>query len=119
MVKRGRPPFRNTWMFPGGFVEYGEHPLKTLKREVKEETGLNFQKACFIDILETRDDPRAPGNLVFFYKVTATGKRIKTDEEENKKIAWFNLKKPPRIGWKAHQNIFKQLQKRGLKKKQI
>lgn len=36
---------RGKWQFPEGGVEFGERPLVALKRELKEETGLNVKKA--------------------------------------------------------------------------
>lgn len=32
------------WLFPGGIVEEGESKEETLKREIKEEVGLNIEK---------------------------------------------------------------------------
>ncbi|MCP4653125.1 MAG: NUDIX domain-containing protein [Candidatus Omnitrophica bacterium] len=40
MIKRSNPPFG--YALPGGFVEYGESVEKSVAREVKEETSLNF-----------------------------------------------------------------------------
>lgn len=34
---------KNTWDLPGGKIEYGEEPLDALRREVKEEVGLNIK----------------------------------------------------------------------------
>lgn len=112
MVKRGRQPHINTWMFPGGFVEYGENPKITLKREVEEETGLKFIKADFIDIVDNKDDYRAPGNLIMFFKVKTSGNKVKTDLKENLDIAWFDYQKPPKIGFKSHLSIFNLLCKK-------
>lgn len=116
LVKRNRPPHQRTWMLPGGFVEYGEHPETTLKREVKEETGLKFKKGNYFQLLENNDDPRTPGNLIIFYRVNVKGKHLKTDKKENSDIAWFDLFKPPKIGFKVHQKVIRLLQKQRLKK---
>ncbi|PIU73066.1 hypothetical protein COS78_04000 [Candidatus Shapirobacteria bacterium CG06_land_8_20_14_3_00_40_12] len=107
MVKRIREPFKNSWMFPGGFIEFGEHPEDTLKREVKEECGLKILQSKLIEVVQTSDDFRAPGNLVFFYKVKTSGRKIKTDNEENSDIRWFGIKKAPKIGWKSQKYILK------------
>ena len=111
LVKRNREPFKGSWMFPAGFVDFGEHPKEALVREIKEETGLRVMKSEFIDIFQAQDDYRNPGHFVFFYKVKVTGSKITTDKEENQDIAWFSIKNPPEISWKSHRYVMKLLKK--------
>ena len=42
LAKRGIEPFKHGWNIIGGFLNYGENPMDGLKREVKEETNLDF-----------------------------------------------------------------------------
>lgn len=88
-----RNPHEDTWMFPAGFVSFGEHPKETVVRELQEETGLNAKVVKLIDVIQVDDDPRSLGHFGFFYAVTVTGKIKPTDKEEN-----------------SHQQIIKQLE---------
>ncbi len=40
---RAREPYRGQVDVPGGFLEVGEHPVEGLKREVREELGLEIE----------------------------------------------------------------------------
>ena len=46
VVRRGRPPSVGLWSIPGGRVEPGESDQDAVRREVREETGLQ------VDVLE-------------------------------------------------------------------
>jgi len=117
LVKRNRDPHKNTWNLPAGFVEYREHPEAALRREIKEETGLVVTRARFINFIESDEDPRSPGHLVFFYYVSATGKIRNNDPNENKEVAWFDINNLPEIGWPTHQEILRLLKKKNRKER--
>jgi 8-oxo-dGTP diphosphatase len=52
MVRRGQEPGAGRWSIPGGSVELGETLEQALKREVREETGLEIEVGEFAGIAE-------------------------------------------------------------------
>ncbi len=53
IIQRSNPPFG--WALPGGFVDYGESLEEAVKREAKEETGLDLIE---IKQFHTYSDPK-------------------------------------------------------------
>lgn len=106
LVQRNREPHKGTWMFPAGFVDFGEHPGDTVVREVEEEVGLRVENLTLLDVLQVEDDPRSMGHFGFFFRVEVKNWDIKNnDEEENSGIGWFDLDNLPIIGWRSHRRI--------------
>lgn len=44
LIKKANGPYKGKLDLPGGSLEFGEKPEKTLIREMKEETGLDITK---------------------------------------------------------------------------
>ena len=58
LIKRAGEPGRGLWSIPGGLVELGEKIKDAVRREVKEETGLEVKVNEIADVTEiiTRDE---------------------------------------------------------------
>ncbi len=42
LLKRNKDPFIDQWSLPGGKIDSGEHTDQAVKREIKEETGIDL-----------------------------------------------------------------------------
>ena len=66
LVERGGKPLQGYWSLPGGLVEPGEPLEDAVRREVKEETGLEIQPMRLFEIFQRimRD---AKGRVEYHY----------------------------------------------------
>lgn len=83
---------RKYYFFPGGHVEFGEDAKKALKREIREELGLNMKECFFIGSSEhffTEDGKKYHEiNLAFQTKIGG----VKTESKEDH-LQFFLLNK--------------------------
>jgi ADP-ribose pyrophosphatase YjhB (NUDIX family) len=52
LIKRGNEPSKDKWTIPGGLVDIGENLEVAVMRETKEETCLDVENPCLIDVVD-------------------------------------------------------------------
>jgi 8-oxo-dGTP diphosphatase len=76
IIKRANEPYRGQWSIPGGRVELGESLVDAVRREMKEETGLDVAVGPLIEVFERiqRQDGRVQHHFVIVdYLCTCVG----------------------------------------------
>ena len=66
IVERGKEPLKGYWSIPGGLLEVGEKLVDGIRREVREETGLDVEPLYVFEIFE-RIMPDAEGKPEYHY----------------------------------------------------
>ena len=84
LIKRGVEPSLGKWSVPGGSIEWGESLKDALKREVREETGLDIEVgevAGVFDLIVPGDD--APGfhYVIIDYFARSVGGALKAGDD--------------------------------------
>lgn len=96
LVKPSMGMAKGKWIAPGGFVEYGESPEETVRREAKEETGINVKD---VELL-TVEKARYENTNYHFVTVFFTGKsegEPKRKEDEIGEIKWVPVKEAAKL----------------------
>lgn len=78
------------WGMPGGFMDEGEQPEATLRRELREEVGLEVEK---VELFTTRAF-NAPRQVEIVFTARAIGETNELNFEIQK-AAWFSLNELP------------------------
>ena len=98
------------WGFPKGHMEENETEIQTAIREVKEETNLDVkieEKRRYVNTYMCREDTTKD---VILFLATPTNSDIKPQEEEIKKIEWFDMDKAiERITYDNTKTILRQV----------
>ena len=77
------------WEIPGGRLEQGEDPIKGLKRETKEETGLEIDVLNPLSVRHfTRDDGQKITMIIFLCRAFKAEIRL---SKEHTEYDWISL----------------------------
>ena len=66
LIRRGSEPLKGEWSIPGGMLEVGEELAEGVRRELKEETGLDVEP---LEIVATFDRIMREGERVKYHYV--------------------------------------------------
>jgi 8-oxo-dGTP diphosphatase len=85
MAQRGKEPLKGWWSLPGGALETGESLADAVRREVREETGLEIRPLKVFEIFERiiRDAKGAPEYhyVLIDYLCRVTGGELRAGDD--------------------------------------
>ena len=106
LARRAKEPFKGRWDIPGGFLEVGEHPLDGLRRELREETGLDVEPLEFLGVWMDRygGESTAEATLNFYWTArVAGGEAAPADDVDD--LRWFSRDQLPGQDELAFENV--------------
>jgi ADP-ribose pyrophosphatase YjhB (NUDIX family) len=106
LARRAVEPFQGRWDIPGGFLEEGEDPVDGLRRELKEETGLDVEPRRFLGFWMDRygsdSTAEATLNLYWTARIVAGEPEPADDVSE---LRWFDGDSLPAHDELAFENV--------------
>jgi len=77
LVRRAIEPGYGLWVFPGGYVDRGEHIVEAAVREAREESGLDVRVDGLVNIYSYAGTTP----IIIVYRATMIGGELCTDDE--------------------------------------
>jgi 8-oxo-dGTP diphosphatase len=105
LMQRRNPPFRGHWAFPGGFIEVYEDPDEAVRRELREETGVEVEAMFHLGVFGRPDrDPRYHVISTAYIGVAREdGPPLQADDDAMN-AAWYPVKKTPPLAF-DHEEV--------------
>ena len=103
LARRAREPRLGHWDLPGGFLDETEHPLDGLRREFREETGLEVEPVELLDIeIEPYD-----GRHVFSVTWIVRGDGEPCPADDVAELRWFSAAELPEMAFPGQDVVLR------------
>ena len=107
--RRAHEPYQGRWDIPGGFLEEDEHPLDCLRRELREETGLEVEPSNFFGIWMDRysEDESGPWTLNLYWQARVLGGEPQAADDVSE-LRWFGpdeLPEPEELAFRTVADV--------------
>jgi ADP-ribose pyrophosphatase YjhB (NUDIX family) len=106
LSRRAYEPQAGKWDLPGGFLAEGEQPLDGLRRELREEAGVEIEPLEFVGVWADRygGDDDAPATLNLYWKARiVSGDLVPADDVSE--LSWFRIEELPADDELAFRNV--------------
>jgi ADP-ribose pyrophosphatase YjhB (NUDIX family) len=99
------------WDVPGGFLLLGEHPVKGLQRELREELSIEIRVDSFLDAVidPYGKDGEYSLNLLYEARIISGKPR---PSGEIAQCAWFDLRNSPPLRYRGNNDVIMRLRNR-------
>lgn len=96
MMLRNKKPAKDKWAIPGGKVEMFETLEETLKREMKEELGIEIEVTKFLCNVQDINKEKGEHWIMPVYEAKIVNGKVKNMEpEKHKELKWFHIEDVP------------------------
>jgi ADP-ribose pyrophosphatase YjhB (NUDIX family) len=113
LARRAGEPGKGLWDLVGGFMDEGEEPLETLRRELREETGCDVEVGEFLGGLPDRYGEDGIWTVNFYWEAALRGEPQPGDDVAE--LRWFPREElPPRSEF-AFANTIALLERAGAR----
>ena len=112
LARRAGDPGRGLWDLLGGFMDEGEEPLETLRRELREEIGLELEVGDFLGGLPDTYGDGGIHTVNLYWAATVAGGEPRPADDVAE-LAWFPPDELPPRGEFAFANTIELLERAG------
>ena len=111
VLERGQEPYRGRWELPGGFVEAGESPAESVRREIFEETGLRVDTPSIIGAYTSRygDDGKWTVDVAFHCQASHGDLSLSAESSD---AAWVTIEQMPPLAFAGERSAFEEFKQK-------
>jgi len=104
LAKRRNPPSADRWSVPGGVQEVGEEIHEAVRREAREETGLDVTDLELLmagDLIRCDEEGRTAYHyVILYYLAVPEGGELRPGDDVSE-VGWFTLEEARKLSLPA------------------